>query len=221
MKEFPIGTEVIFKAKTGKKFEGVVKGIAPANKILVHLGDDPFPVELGVDKLTKKEYIDTMTANTTTRKRPAKAAATPAKRATRTRTAKPVEEVLPSAARKAVAKKAPAKAAAAAPKARTTKGDPSTWPKAGKNPYRPGSNLAKITDVLLKGGVRSSLVSKLQSVIDMHPYTQEKADLDVEKELDKRLMLTAGLLERDFGFTITKKGRGMNEGSIKVVPPAA
>lgn len=226
--EYPAGTEVVFKASTGRKFEGIVKGITPSNNILVHLGDDPFPVELGVDKLTKKEYKDTMTANTTTttRKRAAKAttAAAPARRsravatkASATETEAPAKK---APAKKTAAKKAPAKAAAPV-KTRSSKSDPSTWPKQGKNPYRPGSNLAKITDVLLKGGVRSALVTKLQAVIDMHPYTQVKEDLDVEKELDKRLMLTAGLLERDYGFTIVKTGRGMSEGTIKVVPPAA
>ncbi len=195
---------------------------------MVHLGDDPFPVEVGVDKLIPKEYIDTMTTKT---KRPtAKAEGTTT---TRTRTARkvaaPAAAPAKRAAKKAAAPAKPARAAKAtsatkkAPAAagRVHKTDPDTWPVPGKNPYRPGSNLAKITDVLLKGGKRAVQVAKLQKVIDMHPYTQAVEDLDVEKELDKRLMLTAGLLERDFGFVIEKSGRGMESGTVKVIPPAA
>lgn len=217
MQSFPKGARVIFTARTGKRFEGIVKGFPSADKVSVLLGDDPFPVEVGVDKLILKEYIDTMTTKTPTK-----------------RTAKKVEEVLPSAARRtrrtktaeaaAEAPVAPArrgrKAAAAKTTAKPAKAVAASKTADGDNPYRPGSNLHKITELLLKGGKRSAIVAKLQRQIDMHPYTQNKDDLDIEKELDKRLMLTAGLLQRNFGYTIEKTGRGMETGTIKVVPAA-
>jgi hypothetical protein len=217
MKRFPRGAKVIFTARTGKKFEGIVKGFPSPDKVSVLLGDDPFPVEVGVDKLIPQEYIDTMTTKTaekatttrTAKKAAASKAAAPRRRraAASTETAEVAEAVAeaPKRGRKAAAAK-PVKAAAKT--AETA------------NPYRPGSNLFKITDLLLKGGKRSAIVGKLQRQIDMHPYTQDKDTLDVEKELDKRVMLTAGLLARNFGYTIEKSGRGMESGTIKVVPSA-
>lgn len=213
MKRFPRECKVTFRARTGKKFPGVVKGLTSTDKVLVLLGDDPFPVEVGVDKLVVTEYKDTMaTTRKTTTKRTAKAAAEAAPRRRRNRTATVAsEDAAEATPAKRAAKKAPAKRAAAAPKASEA------------NPYRPGSNMFKITELLLQGGKRSAIVKKLQGRggIDLHPYTQDKDDLDVEKELDKRVTLTAQNLERKLGYTVEKTGRGMAEGTIKVVPPAS
>lgn len=218
MKNFPRGAAVTFTARTGKKFPGIVKGFPSADTVLVLLGDDPFPVEVDVDKLIPQEYIDTMTTKTaskaTTKRSATKASAAPRTRRTKTVTAVVEDDAAPAAPARRGRKAAAATKAAAAPKTTKAAVKRSDDP----NPYRPGSNLYKITDLLLKGGKRSAIVAKLQRQIDMHPYTQDKDSLDVEKELDKRLMLTAGLLERNFGYKVEKNGRGMESGTIKVVP---
>lgn len=153
--------------------------------------------------------MTTKTAAKATTKRTAKASAAPRTRRAKAAVEQTEVEVAGEVSAKPVrrGRKAAAKAAPVAAKASD-----------GVNPYRPGSNLHKITELLLKGGKRSAIVAKLQRQIDMHPYTQDKDSLDIEKELDKRLMLTAGLLQRNFGYEIVKEGRGMETGTIKVVP---
>ena len=88
----------------------------------------------------------------------------------------------------------------------------------GGNPFRPGSNLFKMAEELLKGGKRSDMIRRLRKTMGIHPWSKDKEE-NPEKAIDKRLLITAGTLKKDFGYTIQSDGRGMS-GTLKVVPPA-
>lgn len=84
------------------------------------------------------------------------------------------------------------------------------------NPYRPGTNLYEITEELLSGGKRSSMVKRLGKKIEVKP--RDGRDIDEVAELDRRVLITAQILERDHGFTKEKEGRGP-DATIQVFPP--
>lgn len=110
------------------------------------------------------------------------------------------------------------KAAKRAPDQTVT--DPVTDASSVENPFRKGSSRWRMAEELLKGDKRKNMVKRLKRQIDLHPYTKKVGDLDVDFELDKRLMLTAQAMVNDHGFVIERDGRGL-EGTIKVTKPAA
>ena len=116
--------------------------------------------------------------------------------------------------RKPRAKAATAKAAPEAPK--RGRGRPpvdrsSIEP--GTCPFRKGSDRATMFSLLKRGGVRRDLAEKLR----------EKVTLRGEPGLsdyDKRIVLTADTLGKEWGYVVNKEGRGL-EGKIKVVHSSA
>lgn len=85
------------------------------------------------------------------------------------------------------------------------------------NPFRPGTNLFLITEELIKGGKRSKMVARLSKKIELKPRKNSK-DFDETAELDRRVLITAQLLEKDHGFSKEKDGRGP-DATIKVTAP--
>lgn len=155
----------------------------------------------GVRKVSREEAAASAERRTA-RKAGAKRASAPRKSSTRPTTAKKAP------AKRAPAKKAPAKRTSVAPAA------------GGPNPFRPHSNLHVVTDALLKGGKRQEIVRSLKKQIKINPWSHDEklTPAEVEKAIDKRLLLTSGMLVRDYGFIEQREGRGMG-GTIKVVPP--
>lgn len=133
-------------------------------------------------------------------RRPAakKPAAKPAKKAPAKKVAAPVAKRKPVATKKA----APAKSAPVA------KGD---------NPFREGSNSYLMAAELLRGGNRGEMVKRLKKAMKIHPWSKPKEE-NPEFAIRKRLLLVAAALERDYGFTIEREGRG-EAGSMRAVPP--
>jgi hypothetical protein len=141
------------------------------------------------------------------------------------------EEPAPRA-RKSTAKKAPAKKAAAAKKAPAKKADAAKKAPAkkaarrvadedeqeGPNPYREGSNLWHMCQELMKGGKRSSMVTRLQRKIDLKPSKRGGRSYDVEGEIDYRLVRVCQDLTNNHGFIIEKEGRGPEQ-KVKAIPP--
>lgn len=124
-----------------------------------------------------------------------------------------------AAAKKAPAKKAPAKKAPPA-KAKSKSKDDEEAEVANENgnPFKPGSNIFEITEALIKGGKRSTLIKQLKRKIDLKPRT-ERDDWDEEAELDRRLLIIGQILRRDHSFNVVIDGRG-REGTIQAEPPA-
>lgn len=97
------------------------------------------------------------------------------------------------------------------------KSHPKPTPEHGENPFRKNSNLFRIAKLLLKGGSRRALASKLSEQVSLHPY--QKGDDDVELlDFDKRLLLGAQTMRDTYGYGISRTGRGM-DGSILVFVP--
>jgi len=83
----------------------------------------------------------------------------------------------------------------------------------GTCPFRKGSDRATMFSLLKRGGVRRVLAEKLR----------EKVTLRGEPGLsdyDKRIVLTADTLSKEWGYVVTKDGRGL-EGKIKMVHSSA
>ena len=83
----------------------------------------------------------------------------------------------------------------------------------GTCPFRKGSDRATMFSLLKRGGVRRDLAEKLR----------EKVTLRGEPGLsdyDKRIVLTADTLGKEWGYVVNKEGRGL-EGKIKVVHSSA
>lgn len=146
-----------------------------------------------------------------------KKTSTPAKAVARRPAAKkPAAKPAKAAAKKAsapVAKKKPVatkKAAAKAPAKSTS------VPK-GDNPFREGSNSYLMAAELLRGGNRGEMVKRLKKAMKIHPWSKPKEE-NPEFAIRKRLLLVAAALERDYGFTIEREGRG-EAGSMRAVPP--
>lgn len=133
------------------------------------------------------------------------------KKAAAKKTAPAKKAVKKPVAAKVAPKKAPAKVAkksAATPRVATA-----------ANPFRPGSNLFKMTEELLKGGKRVEMIRRLRKTMGIHPWSKDKEE-NPEKAIDKRLLITAGTLKKDFGYRIETEGRG-SSGTIQVFPPGA
>lgn len=112
-------------------------------------------------------------------------------------------------AAKAASKSAPAKSKAKpSSKAKSTGSD--------GNPFRPGSNLHLIHNLLIKGGNREKLAQKLADKVALHPYTNSADEIDLI-DYDKRIVLAAQTLRDQHGYKVEREGRGL-AGSIKVVP---
>lgn len=112
-----------------------------------------------------------------------------------------------------------ARAAAKPAKKSAPKKTASKRTKTGVNPFRPGSNVHRVTEELLKGGKRIDIAKRLRKHVALHPWSKDKEE-DPIAAIDKRLLLTAGLLEREHGFKEERNGRGIS-GTIKVIPPGA
>lgn len=128
----------------------------------------------------------------------------------------------------AKSKKRPAAVKKAAPKAKAAvkeTGDGITLnanalrptPAHGVNPFRPKSDLSRVAKLLLKGGKRETLASKLSTQIDLHPYQKDAKDVDL-LDYDKRLLLGAQTMRDKFGYGIRRTGRGLS-GTILVFVP--
>ncbi len=90
----------------------------------------------------------------------------------------------------------------------------------GPNPFRPGTNLWHITEALMKGGKRSTLVKQLKPKLKFSPRVQSEEDFDVDAEIDRRLKVIGYILKNKHGFTYEHSGRG-EDATIKVTPPDA
>jgi hypothetical protein len=124
-----------------------------------------------------------------------------------------------SSAKKATpAKKAPAKKAASkAASKKAAAAEPEVANENG-NPFKPGTNMYELTELLIAGGKRSSLVAKAKRKITLQPRT-EKTDWNEESELDRRLLITGQILAREHGFNVVRDGRGTSA-TIVAEPPA-
>lgn len=90
----------------------------------------------------------------------------------------------------------------------------------GPNPFRPNSNIWHITEALMKGGKRSTLVKQLKPKLEFNPRKQSAKDFDVDAEIDRRLKVIGYILKNDHGWDYSHDGRGP-DAVIKVTPPAA
>lgn len=104
-----------------------------------------------------------------------------------------------------------------APKAKKASSDTASTPAENGNPFREGTNLWHITEELLEGGKRSAMVKRLKKKITLKPRTNKK-DFDVDFEMDRRVLITAQILENQHGFTKEREGRG-EDATIVVSPP--
>lgn len=118
-------------------------------------------------------------------------------------------------AKKSTKKAAPTKASKKAAKDDDDDEDEDTGP----NPFRKGSNLYLMTDLLMAGGKRSAMVKKLAKKIELNPRTKKGKDFDPEEEIDYRLVRVCQTLANEHGFTIEKDGRGKDQ-TVTAVPPS-
>lgn len=88
------------------------------------------------------------------------------------------------------------------------------------NPFRPGSNVFLMAEELMKGGKRIDMIKRLQKNGRLVPFSKSEEDIDPIKEWDKRLLLTAGDMEKKYGFRQVRDGRGVT-GTIRLVPKGA
>lgn len=123
---------------------------------------------------------------------------------TKTKASKPVSK-------KATKPASKTKAKSSKPKENLT-GDPA-------NPFRTGSNLWRMAEELLKGGKRSDMIKRLKKAMSINPWSKDKEE-DLDTAINKRLLLTAAAMEKDYGFTQKREGRGTS-GTIRLVPPGA
>lgn len=89
--------------------------------------------------------------------------------------------------------------------------DPATWSRQ-HNPFRLGTVNHAAAELLFQGGRRRDLAMRLAEMTSLHPWTKSTTLAD----FDKRLLLTASLLRRRFGFVEHREGRGL-KGTIRVV----
>lgn len=90
------------------------------------------------------------------------------------------------------------------------------------NPYRPGSNLHVITELLLKGGRRADIINKLLTgprKLELHPWAKNKSEINPVFEMDKRVLLACHDLKNNHNFTVDFAGRGVERGTVRVTPP--
>lgn len=129
-------------------------------------------------------------------------------------------------AKSKTAKAAPAKAStkpstkaktAPAAKTKAKASDKASEAAENGNPFKEGTNLWHITEELLAGGKRSSMVKRLKRKITLKPRVNAD-DFDEDYELDRRLMVVGQILQRDHGFEYNREGRG-EDGTIQVVAP--
>jgi hypothetical protein len=106
----------------------------------------------------------------------------------------------------------------ATPKQSAPKVNRKTFSGDGTIPFRIGSNGYLITEELMKGGSRADMVKRLNKKIQIQPWSKEKEE-DPELALDKRIILTAGILKTKHGWVDKRSGRGMS-GTIQVKPPS-
>lgn len=139
--------------------------------------------------------------------KPAKATARPS--AAKKPAAKPAKAVATKKAASKPVKKATKPAKAAPVKAQRTA--------TGDNPFREGSNSFLMAAELLKGGNRGQMVKRLKKAMKIHPWSKDKEE-NPEFAIRKRLLLVAAALEKDYGFTIEREGRG-EAGSMIAIPP--
>lgn len=142
--------------------------------------------------------------------KPAKASAPPAAKKPAAKPAKAVatKKAASKPVKKAAKATKPAKKAATVKAARTVTGD---------NPFREGSNSFLMAAELLKGGNRGQMVKRLKKAMKIHPWSKDKEE-NPEFAIRKRLLLVAAALEKDYGFTIEREGRG-EAGSMIAIPP--
>lgn len=91
---------------------------------------------------------------------------------------------------------------------------------AGPNPFRHGSNIWHITEALLKGGKRQTLINRLKTKIEFSEQVTSKDGFDLEEEIDKRLRVFGYTLRNEHGFGYVMVGRG-REAWIQVFPEDA
>jgi hypothetical protein len=103
------------------------------------------------------------------------------------------------------------------PKKAAAKAEPAELPENG-NPFKEGTNMFLITEELIKGGKRSSMVGRLKKKIELEPRSKDKKDFDVDYEMDRRVLITGQLLRNQHGFEVTREGRG-TDATIKAVAP--
>lgn len=87
----------------------------------------------------------------------------------------------------------------------------------GSNPFRVGSNVWKMAEELLRGGRRADMIKRLKKSMPLHPWSKDKEE-NPDRAIDKRLLMTAAAMEKDYGYKIVREGRGV-AGTIKVLPP--
>lgn len=183
---------------------GLEKAVADANNPQPVAAEDKPPT------LTPKKA-----ASPTTKKETAVKTAS-AKKVARAPKAAQKSAVAAKKAKKApVATKTPAKAqkATKTPTARKIQGG------SKDNPFRAGSNSHRMTEELLRGGRRVEMIKRLRKTMRINPWSKDKEE-NPEKAIDKRLLITAATLKKDYGFSIVVDGRGTS-GSIKAVPPGS
>lgn len=227
----PALEEAVSKAKD-KKDKKAKKGKKEKTEKVV--ASKPAPAKS--DSKAKDSSKTKPAAKTPAKKAPAKKASAPKKAAATKSAAKPKTAAPKKSApakkaapKKAAAKKAPA-SKKAAPKKSTAKAPakgktpakksapkkpaaPKAKVKPGENPYRKGSAIYTIHQLLAKGGKRRTLAEKLKAKIGpLHPYTPEKSS--TLADYDKRLLLGAQEGKKH-GFREVRKGRGL-DGTIKV-----
>lgn len=138
---------------------------------------------------------------------------TPAKKAAKA----PAKKVV---AKKKVAKSVPAEGSDAALGLTFAKGKTAKpLPGEGENPFRKSSNLHIVATLLLKGGTRRALATKLSEKVDLHPYLKDSGDIDL-LDYDKRIILAAGTMRDRFGYGMQRLGRGL-DGKILVFIPGS
>lgn len=259
-----VGDRVVFTADNGKQFEAkVVSRPRRSKKTEIQVDNDPFPVLVYTNQLTKNGERDMATSAKELRQEakslgirgfmkmsgPKLAAAIeeakngevekPKSAPKRSPKSKPKANSAPKrskppakrtsakkaaatkpAAKKSTAKsKAPAKKAAAKTKKAPARAKGPLAGKTGENPFRAGSNMALMADLLLKGGKRQTMINRLAKKITIQPYSANANELDVDFELDKRLGICAATMRDKHGFKIEKGGgRGRESGTLKVVP---
>lgn len=123
-------------------------------------------------------------------------------------------EATKSKSDKATSKKAPKGKKAAKPSKSKSDDDEDDGP----NPFRAGTNLFHITEELMKGGKRSSMVKRLSKKIELKPRKNKK-DFDETAELDRRVLIVGQILRNEHGFEVTREGRG-TDATIVAVPPS-
>lgn len=150
--------------------------------------------------------------------KPAKKTKAPSK--TKATSTPPAKKTAPTkTAKKAPAKKAPKSAKTSTGKNKGGGSTPGSRRRPikpfGENPFRQGTALYHMFPMLLKGGKRRTLASRLAKKVGINPYADNKTI--TEADYDERIRLGANQLEL-LGYTIERTGRGL-DGTIKAVIP--